>query len=472
MTLRTDGFAARYLTLFGGELLSKLCVLVAFAYLARVLAPADYGTVEAALSITVFFVLGVESGMGAYGARVVAATPDELPRLLPRIMVLRGLLGVPAVIVIYAFAMYSPSAVSGFLAITGLAVVVTPFLTQWVFQGLRQMRWVAAGGVLRNVVFVTLVLLLVRPGVSVTRVAIAELSSVCAMALLNSFHLYRRLGVRPHWRGALAGARRLFGEVWPLGLSDFAAACLWYSPVILAGWVSPDRAEQVAWIAAPMRITTSIHTIVWLYFVNLLPDLAGTLARSVDTWRDLMRRSLAAALWPAGLIAVGGTLVAPILVPAIFGATYIAAVRPFQIVIWMIPVAWFSGHFRFSLIAGGHQLREFIALACGAAVTVVAAIVLSRDFGSTGAAIAFLSGGIVNAILAMWFSLRYIGAHPDLRSLAPWSGAMALGIVVGTAVLMAIGPVAGASAGCATYLAFGLRHLGEAAALVKFARRS
>ena len=72
---RNQGFAARYLILFGGEAFSKVCVLLAFAYLARVLSPSSYGTVELALSVTMFFVLGVESGMGSYGARMVAAQP-------------------------------------------------------------------------------------------------------------------------------------------------------------------------------------------------------------------------------------------------------------------------------------------------------------------------------------------------------------------------------------------------------------
>ena len=75
--LRPRSFVTRYLMLFGGETFSKLCVMAAFVYLARVLTPHDYGIIELALSVTVFFVLGVESGMGLYGARVVAARPER-----------------------------------------------------------------------------------------------------------------------------------------------------------------------------------------------------------------------------------------------------------------------------------------------------------------------------------------------------------------------------------------------------------
>lgn len=155
-SLRHKSFAVRYLTLFGGETFSKVCVMAAFAYLAHVLPASDYGTIEWALSVTVFFVLGVESGMGLYGARVVAAAPERIPQLVPQIMLLRVVLGVPAFALILAVSAYYRVAGLGILAVNGIAVLLTPFLTQWVFQGLRQMQWVAAGSAIRNFTFVAL----------------------------------------------------------------------------------------------------------------------------------------------------------------------------------------------------------------------------------------------------------------------------------------------------------------------------
>jgi O-antigen/teichoic acid export membrane protein len=303
--------------------------------------------VELALSITVFFVLGVESGMGLYGARIVAAAPERIPTLVSHVMVLRVMLGLPAFALILAVSAHYRFAGLGILAVNGLAILLTPFLTQWVFQGLRQMQWVAAGTALRNFTFVALVLLLVRPGSDIRLVALAEVLGISALALFSSFCLFRRLHVRPDWTGALAGAGRLFREVWFMGLSDFTWACLWYSPALIVGWLGLGM-ERVAWVAASVRIVIALHTFVWLYFFNMLPNMAKELAVDVSGWRDLMTRSITTSIWPACLAAVGGTLIAPLLMPLVFGEAFGAAVRPFQIVIWMIPVAWFSDHFRFS----------------------------------------------------------------------------------------------------------------------------
>jgi O-antigen/teichoic acid export membrane protein len=459
--LRPKSFVVRYVTLFIGEAFSKLCVLGAFAYLARVISPAELGLVELALSITVFFLLGVESGMGLYGARIVAASPGEIPRLVPQVMLLRGLLGVPAYLVMLLVATYYRSAGLGLLAIYGAGVFITPFLTQWVFQGLRQMQWVAAGTATRNFVFVALVLVFMRAGSDVRWVAAAEVAGMIALASFNTFILHRRLRVDLVWSGAAAGTVRLFKDVWWLGLGDFSWACLWYAPGVITGWMSLSNTEDVAWIGAAVRIVLALHTFVFLYFFNLLPNLARELAGGRDGWRRLVTESMRTSMWPALLIALGGTFAAPILMPLVFGPAYAEAVRPFQIAVWMIPVAWFSGHFRFSLIAAGKQRWESAASALTAVVTVTCALVFVPAWSSTGAAAALLAGGVVNAILALVAMRQQVGDFAAFGSARRALAATVAGLAAGVALTVAAGPLAGTAAACLVAGGSGVREMGE-----------
>ena len=127
--LRRRSFGVRYLALLGGEVGSKLCVLVAFAYLARVMGPREFGAIELALSITIFFVLAAECGLGSYGARLVEASPDRASELIPRAGLLRAVIGLAAYLGILTISVRSDSAGADLLALYGLVVLLTPFNT-------------------------------------------------------------------------------------------------------------------------------------------------------------------------------------------------------------------------------------------------------------------------------------------------------------------------------------------------------
>jgi O-antigen/teichoic acid export membrane protein len=355
--------------------------------------------------------------MGLYGARIIAAHPDRAQRLVPQVMLLRALMAGPAFLLILLVAWKYHAYGLGILAVNGLAILLTPFLTQWVFQGLRQMHFVAAGTALRNFTFVALVLALVRPGSDIRLVALAEVSGIVVLALVNTWLLQRYVRLRMDWSDAGAGARKVFGEVWFMGLSDFTWACLWYSPVLITGWIA--AAASVAWIAAPIRVVLALHTFVFLYFFNLLPNLAKELVQGVAAWRVLVRRSIAVSLGPSVLLAVGGTIAAPWAIPMVFGEPYRPAILPFQIAVWMIPVAWFSGHFRFSLIAAGQQWWEFVVSLVTAVVTIGLGFWLVSSYEAAGAATALLAGGVVNTVLAMWASHLYVGPITRGRSRIP-----------------------------------------------------
>jgi len=445
--LAKRSFVVRYLMLFGGEVGSKLCVLVAFAYLARALGPRDFGAIELALSTTIFFVLAAETGLGSYGARIVETNPERAGQLVARAILLRSMLAVPAYLVLVALSIWRGSAV---LAIYGLTVLLTPLNTQWVFQGLRQMQWVAAGSLARYGTFAALVLLFVRPGSDTRLVAAAEVAGALALGLVNSVLLFRGLRIPLDWRGAWQGAIALLRQAWFLGASDLTWAAMWYSPILIIGWMDPARTEQVAWLAASVRIVMAMHAFVWLYFFNLVPNLSRELHHGLDGWRRLIDQSLSASMWPACFVAAAGTLLAPLVVGIVFGPQYRDAVLPFQILIWMIPVAWFSGHFRFSLIVSGHQHLEFAASAIAGVATVVLAVVGARAYGAPGAAAALLIGGVVNAIAAGVLMYQVIGGI-RLSPAAPAVMTCLTAVVTGFAASWLIGRTGGAVLGCSLY---------------------
>jgi PST family polysaccharide transporter len=448
--LKRRSFAVRYLVLIGGEVTSKLCVLAAFAYLARVLGPRGFGEVELALSTTMLFVLGTELGMTVHGARIVETSPDRAAQLVPRAGLLRLMLAAPACLAMLWLSTLPGAGASGLLAVYSLVVLLTPFNTQWVFQGLRQMQWVAVGSLLRYGTFAAAVLLLVRQGSDLRIVALAEVAGALVFAAFNSAMLGRVLRIRLDWSAVWRGAAGLLRDVWFIGASELAWIATWLTPTIIIGWIDPSRTEQVAWIAAAVRIVMALHTFVWLYFFNMVPNLARERHAGLEAWRGLLRRSLSLSIWFGCFVAVMGTLLAPLVVTTLFGEAYQPAALPLQIVVWMIPVLWVSGHFRYSLIADGRQHLDLLASVAGAATTVLVTAMAGPVYGAAGGAAAILSAGVVNACVSGAAMFRVTGSV-RLGVLMPGVLTAVVALVAGLVLSDRAGWGAGAAAAFATY---------------------
>lgn len=459
------GFVLRQATLFGGEALSKLFTLIAFGYLARVLAPKDFGLIELSLSVIVFFVLGVENGLGSYGARLIALSPESASTLVPRVMLLRGMFVAPAYLVILFLSEQYGMPGVGVLAVYGFTVCLVPFFNQWVFQGLGQMQWVAAGTALRNMLFAGFVLLVITPGADPRWVAVAEVFGALGLVVLNAVVLRRVLRAPLRWQGALRGSASLFRETWSLGASNLTLTCLWYAPTVVLGVLAST--EQVAWLAAPLRIVLALNTFVSMYFFNMLPNLTRELADGVEAWRSFVRRSIETSMWLAFTAALAGVLAAPSIVTTLYGSAFEASVLPLQIVVWMIPLGWFSGNFRYSLIAAGHQRSEFVASAVTGVVTPLLVVVLVMRGQSAGAALALVMGGALYALLAVFAVRRCIGSFPVLPAISTALAWCLACLALGFLVSAVAGEVAGTLVGCLTYLGIAVNHENELAQMIR-----
>jgi len=226
----------------------------------------------------------------------------------------------------------------------------------------------------------------------------------------------------------------------------------------------------VSWVAASVRVVYALHTFVWLYFFNLLPNLARELAIGREGWRALVTRSMSLSMWPACLIAVGGTIIAPELIQLLYGSAYASAAATFQVIVWMIPVMWFSGHYRFSLVAGGLQRLESIGSAVTAAATVAAALVLVPRLGGLGAAVALALGGVVNAVVTTMMTTKYVGPVPLSRLLPTVAATSASTLLVGLVVSRVSNPFIGATVATLLFLAAAFRGSPELVELTRQAR--
>lgn len=301
------------------------------------------------------------------------------------------------------------------------------------------MHWSAIGNAARGAVFAALVIAFARPDSTPLLAAIAETVGAAIMVAIYvaAMHTVLHQPVRYGEHGF--GVSSLLRQSWTVCASELTWGVHWYAGVILLGVMATSI--DTAWQSASLRLILAIHTGVWMYLSVLLPNLARLLATDQHGWARLVERSLRVSGWASLGMAMVGTLGASVVIDTVFGSRFGPSAAIFRVMIWVIPVAWASGHLRYSLIAAKHPRREFHASLVGAGSTIAFTLLLIPRFGGLGAGIALVGGTVANAIAAWVLARRTLPDFALGRSLAMPAVWCAIAIAVGVALSPVVGPI-------------------------------
>lgn len=415
---RRRGLAVNFVFLSAGEMTAKLLTFASFSYLARLLGPQHYGFIEFALAVMVFFSLPADLGLGSYGAREIARDPATAPQLLRAVTGLRMALALCSVLALAAFILLlqKSAELKWLLALYGVSLLGGPFLLQWFFQAHDAMHWVGIASIIRQAGFAILVFLFCRRGFPLIYVGVIECVSVAVVAAF-CVYVAHRMGYGFPWPDLRVGSLMShLGEAAPIGLTEVAWAFMWYFGTVLLGLIFSDR--TLGWFGASHRLLMALHTFVWLYFFNLLPSISRCVLLPRRHLLDLMDGSVRLIAW-AGLFGAALMMVlAPQELGWIYGHSFRGAASSFAILVWMLPIAMFSGHHRYVLIAYHHQKKLLNCTVISAIAAVLLGLILVPLYGGIGAAWALLIANFFNLLLVHGAARKLVADIPVIRHLA------------------------------------------------------
>ena len=424
-----------FIALSGGEVIGKLAGLVAFAYLARVLGPEVYGSVEVAGALLVFFMLIIDFGYGPVGAREITQHPEKLAQyagMIPAARVLLALLCVPAMC-LTAILMKLPSGTAGLVCLYSLAMLAAPWNQRWLFQGLDRMVLVSLGQLIRMLMFTVGVILLVQAPADLMRVGYVEIVAAAAMATyFVSMQLRSSIPVRLDFE--LRPILEISQQSISLGLSQAVWALNQYLPTLLIASLS--LVTEVSWFGAAHRIVFSVVSFSMIYHFNLFPAVTQRLKKSHESFSRLVEPSFRVTAWGSFFIAIVITFLAGPICEVVYGADYAAAALPMAIIIWSLPLTLFSGHSRWPLVAVHKQRYVLYAQLAGLFATAVSGAFLIPRYGSLGGAVAMLLNAACVWFTAHYFASRFVGNIPFI-------GAILRQLLLAALVMVAVFGIAG-----------------------------
>ena len=161
-------------------------------------------------------------------------------------------------------------------------------------------------------------------------------------------------GYRPRLVLDFRALRPVLGRATPLVLASLLGLLVYNSDLVFLR-VFRD-AETVGFYVAAYALITFLGNMTGTYGMSLLPTLTRLTNRSEEQL-SLYRAAMAQVLAVALPVTVGGYLLAPEIIRAVFGESYGPAALPLQILIWTVSIAGVREVARVGLLARGREDR-------------------------------------------------------------------------------------------------------------------
>jgi O-antigen/teichoic acid export membrane protein len=440
------------LSLFGGQSVSMVLGFLAFAYLARTLGAAAYGTLEFAISLAAFAAIVIECGAGTIGVRDLARAPHRKADLAMMVMFARLLMAafvIPAAMVIGMANVEGPAART-LIVLYAASLVAAALKQEWLLQGVERMSLAALAQPIRTAIFAGGVFLLVGRGTDLQVIGWIEIAAVMAVTGYYMF-IQSRFVTAPGWGWGMADVLRLLRDGLSVGLANILWALMNFLPMFLLVTLHPDDA-QPAWLGASQRIVLSLLTASYIYHFNLYPVMVRTLENDRAAWQRIMHASTHLIAWVGTAVALVLTIFASDIMGFVFGEEFVGGALALTILAWIFPLRLQTGHARWSLVATGAQNQLLLAEALGAVTLAVVAFLAIPPLGAAGAALAFGAGLAASGIVTQICISRAAGATGTVfNTMLPLGAAAAaiaanqlLGGVTGlmVAAIVFLGPAA------------------------------
>ncbi len=412
---------------------TRLAGLVTNAVLARRVSISGYGISGIAQSITMYFGLLSDLGLGTVAIREGAQHPGKLQGVISSLMGLRLILASTAVVLGLLVAPHLPFSESSrtLFELFLLTLPIQAFSVDWVFRAVQRMYWNTILEITGAVLTLILTVILVREPRDILRVAIIAAVAAAATALLGILVLGRQ-GYHARPTFSLAEARYFLGQSLPLCASSLAILFYTQANCLILGATRGD--SDVGLYSAANKLSQVFYQPVWLYFGAMVPALMQRWAHSPEKARVLLSTSVRLTATTSigfGLVAASA---GPWLLARIFGKPFSGAGQAFEIMIWTGVIIAIGANWGYFAIAAKKNRLYLQSTFAGAFVNLAVCAATASRMGIRGASLSNLLAEVaVHAVLLtsfgwhMGFQLLQRAAKPVLAG----AGAYAVSFMTG-----------------------------------------
>jgi len=393
--MNTSGrITKNFLSLSIGQIISQFITFIVFIYLARVLGVGNFGKLNFAQAITVYFLLIGNLGLTTLGTREVAREKESSTNYVGGIITLRMILTFFSFcsLILFTLLIKKPTEDKYLIVFYGLSLCPTALLIEWFFQGIQKMEIIGISRVLNRSLYLVLVLILVK---SSQQLLVIPYLWLIAGIFSSGFLLYifvKRVGkIKPVFNLSLW--KTLLRVALPMGFAWIMIQIYGNFDTLMLSFMKTD--EVVGWYNAAYKIIFFIFMLGGCYITSIFPVVSRCYKESPEKLSILLSHSAKLMITIGFPLGIGGTILGKPLMRQFYGVNYDNGVIAFQILVWYVVISFISMVYANSLLACNREKKYAIGVMFAAITNLVLNIFLIPCLGLKGAAIATVVSELV-----------------------------------------------------------------------------
>lgn len=336
--LEHTGFKRYFLNtgwMFMGQFLSLVVAFFIGAWIARYLGPSQYGIFQYAIAFVSLFSVVANLGIDVILNRELVKQPERRDELLGTGFRLKLIGGVITILLILI-----ATFLINFDALTRLLIIIYSFsfvLHAINVIGIYFQAKVEAKNNVKAHLFTTIASSILKVLFIMLALPLFYLIIIYTLDSLwqaiGLYYTYKRKKLKlTSWRFNSKLALSLFKDSWPLILANAAAFIYLRIDQVMIEYFLDQTA--VGLYAAAVKFAEVWYFIPGIICASLFPAIINSKISNTIVYKQRLKHLYILMLVVAVLIAIPTTFLAPIFVPAIFGAEYLLSVPILQIYIW------------------------------------------------------------------------------------------------------------------------------------------
>jgi O-antigen/teichoic acid export membrane protein len=374
--------------LLASQVLTVVATSVAAITIARTLAPGDWAVFSALLGLSVALTLVADFGIGTWLLRELSSSladkepkpPEHLSRLLGAGVLVNVVVALPLLVGALVWSIVGRPGVDVVIALISLLLygmlVASSNALEALLRAQRRVRLVLSASLVEKGVLVALLLSVAATDAGLAAIGFAYLVAGLTRVAFNGVVVFARDRL-PLPRPSARAARETARASLPFALN---AASLNLIPRLDMLVLVALSTTSAAWFAIGDRLLGPALIIPATLGSALYPFMATRAAKHASPW------VIAGGLGLVGLaIAAAGVLLAPFLVPLVFGSEYEDAVPVVQVMLLGIPFVYATGPLL--VVAYSHRRERLLLVpVLGISFIGTLAIVVGQALGGAVAA--------------------------------------------------------------------------------------